>query len=213
MKIYCASDLHIGYEQSNYPKIEEFFNIVKENADELILCGDVFDLWRCPFNQIKTERSSTYNALLSVSKKVPTTVIWGNHDYKLWKKVRLPFRITDDFVSNNIYFCHGWRFDMNQRLGRILYGWLLNKFPSLYQSFLKKPSEMKMNEMEYTALSKKVHESVKNYIQEKDLNYLIMGHTHDPVADGKLFDCGDMIDSLSYVVIDDDVPRLERMLS
>jgi hypothetical protein len=53
MKIYCASDLHIGYENANYPKIEEFFDIVKDNADELILCGDVFDLWRCPFELIK----------------------------------------------------------------------------------------------------------------------------------------------------------------
>lgn len=73
MKIYCASDLHIGYEQANHQKIEEFFNIVKENADELILCGDVFDLWRCPFDIIKKERRSTYKALISVSKEVPTT--------------------------------------------------------------------------------------------------------------------------------------------
>lgn len=214
MKIYCASDLHIGYEKANYKKIEEFFNIVKEEKpSELILCGDVFDLWRCPFDNIKKDYRSTYRALISVSKEVPTTVIWGNHDYKLWKKVRLPIRVTDDFVSNNVYFCHGWRFDLNQRLGHILYGWLLNEFPSLYQSFFKKPSEIKMNEMEYTALSKKVHESAKTFIEKQGLSYLVMGHTHDPVADGKLFDCGDMIDSLSYVVIDNHrvAPRLERM--
>lgn len=213
MKIYCASDLHIGYEQANYQKIEEFFNIVKENADELILCGDVFDLWRCPFETIKKERRSTYKALLSVSQEVPTTVIWGNHDYKLWKKVKLPIRVTDDFVSNNIFFCHGWRFDLEQRLGHFLYGWLLNEHPYLYQSFFKQPSEIKKNEVEYNALSHIVHEVAKTFMQKQGLSYLVMGHTHDPVADGKLFDCGDMIDSLSYVVIDDKrvAPRLERM--
>lgn len=214
MKIYCASDLHIGYENANYPKIEEFFDIVKEEkANELILCGDVFDLWRCPFEIIKKERKSTYKALLSVSKHVPTTIIWGNHDYKLWKKVNLPIRVTDDFVWNNILFCHGWRFDMEQRLGRFLYGWLLNENPYVYQSFFRKPSEIKMNEMEYTARSKKVHEHAKIMIQKLRLNYLVMGHTHDPVEDGRLFDCGDMVDSLSYIVIDDQnvSPRLERM--
>lgn len=52
MKIYCASDMHIGYEYSNHLKIKEFFNIVKENADGLILCGDTFDLWRYPYHKI-----------------------------------------------------------------------------------------------------------------------------------------------------------------
>jgi UDP-2,3-diacylglucosamine pyrophosphatase LpxH len=53
MKIYCASDFHIGYKNSNYTKIKEFFELVIENADELVLCGDVFDLWRCPVELIK----------------------------------------------------------------------------------------------------------------------------------------------------------------
>ncbi|MDM7918857.1 MAG: hypothetical protein QUS12_06795 [Methanosarcina sp.] len=39
MKIYCASDFHIGYQDANYPKIKEFFELVKANAGELILCG------------------------------------------------------------------------------------------------------------------------------------------------------------------------------
>jgi hypothetical protein len=39
-----------------------------------------------------------------------------------------------------------------------------------------------------------------------------MGHTHDPIGnDGKLFDCGDMIDSFTYVIIENGKPRLERM--
>ncbi len=200
MKIYCASDLHIGYEQANYPKIEKFFDIVKEKADELILCGDVLDLWRCDFKTIKKERKSTYKALLSVAREVPTTIIWGNHDYELWKKVRLPMRITDDFVSDNIFFCHGWRFDVEQRFGNFLYGSLIEKFPYLYQKLFKKPSEITKEENKYNALSQKVHENAKKLMQKLELTYLVMGHTHDPLEDGKLFDCGDMIDSLSYVI-------------
>lgn len=87
MKIYFASDFHIGY-KGNYPKIKEFFELVTENADELVLCGDVFDLWRCPVDLIKTQEpmKSTYEALIATAKEVPTTIIWGNHDISCGKR-------------------------------------------------------------------------------------------------------------------------------
>jgi len=46
---------------------------------------------------------STYEALLSMAEELPTTIVWGNHDYKLWKKVKIPVQVTDSFVSNNTY--------------------------------------------------------------------------------------------------------------
>lgn len=219
MKIYCASDMHIGYEQTNYSKIEEFFNITKEKADELILCGDVLDLWRCEFKMIKKERKSTYEALLSVASEVPTTIIWGNHDYKLWRRVRLPIRITDDFVSHydgtNIFFCHGWRFDLEQRFGHFMYDWLIDKFPYLYQTIFKKPSELQKEENKYSALSNSIHEKAESFRQKLNLDYVIMGHTHDPLLETetkcRVGDCGDFIDSLSYIVIENGKPKLERM--
>jgi len=44
------------YKNSDYPKMKEFFELVKENANELVLCGDVFDLWRCPVEKIKNQK-------------------------------------------------------------------------------------------------------------------------------------------------------------
>ena len=204
MKIYCASDFHIGYENSNYPKMKEFFELVKENADELILCGDILDLWRCPIETIQSEEpmKSTYEALLLMTEKVPTTIIWGNHDYKLWKKVSIPVRVTDSFVSNNIYYCHGWRFDLQQRLGSWLYGWLVNKFPYLYQKFFKGPFELKIKGQEYELRNRRIHEKAREFVKKEGLDYLIMGHTHEPSdSDGKLFDCGDTNDNHTYVFI------------
>lgn len=214
MKIYCASDLHIGYEDTNYPKIKEFFELVKANADELILCGDVLDLWRCPIETIESKEpmKSTYEALLLVAGDVSTTIIWGNHDYKLWKKVKIPVQVTDSFVSNNIYYCHGWRFDIQQMFGHWLYGWLVDRFPYLYQKFIKTPLELKIEDKNYHLRIEKIHEKAREFIDKEGLDYLIMGHTHEPVGDdGKLFDCGDLIDSLTYVVIEDGKPRLEQM--
>ena len=213
MKIYCASDFHIGYEHANYSKIKEFLQLVKENADQLILCGDILDLWRCPVERIKKKEpmKSTYKALISVSKDVPTKIIWGNHDYHLEKKVKIPIGVSDDFKSKNIYYCHGWRFDLQQRFGYFLYGWLVNRFPYLYQKFFTKPFEIKKKEKEYSELSKQIHNEARAFIKKEKVKYLIMGHTHDPLAAGKLFDCGDMIDSLSYVIIDNGKPGLKRM--
>ena len=36
-----------------------------------------------------------------------------------------------------------------------------------------------------------------------------MGHTHVPVIQDKLINCGDFIDSTSYVILDDGVPELK----
>jgi|LGVF01.1.fsa_nt_gb UDP-2,3-diacylglucosamine pyrophosphatase LpxH len=213
MKIYCASDFHIGYEHANYSKMKEFFELVKENADELILCGDILDLWRCPIEKIRNTEplKSTYEALLSTALEVPTTIIWGNHDYQLWKKVRIPIRVTDHFVSNNIYYCHGWRFDLKQRAGQWLYRGLVNQFPYLYQKFFKHPFEIKTEVERYKLLSRMTHQIARDFIETNKVDYLIMGHTHDPLEDDKLFDCGDMMDSLSYVIVDNGKPKLEKM--
>ena len=213
MKIYCASDFHIGYEHANYPKIKEFLELVDENADELILCGDILDLWRCPIEKIRTTEplKSTYEALLSTALEVPTTIIWGNHDYQLWKKVRIPIRVTDDFVSNNIYYCHGWKFDLGQRAGQWAYKWLVHQFPYLYQKFFKHTFEIQTDAEKYKLYSMMTHQIARNFIETYEIDYLIMGHTHDPLEDYKLFDCGDMVDSLSYVIVDNGKPKLEKM--
>ncbi len=218
MKIYCASDLHIGYEGAHYPKIEEFFELVMDKADKLILCGDILDLWRCPIEKIKKEKKpkNAFNALQAVAEEVPTTYIWGNHDYQVEDKLKkkefkIKAKITDDFVLDNIYYCHGWRFDVQQRFAHFLYGWLVTNFPYLYQIFFKSPYELKEEEEEYSELSKKIHKEAKDFIKKNQVDYLIMGHTHDPYGKGKLFDCGDMVDSLSYVIVENGKPRRERL--
>lgn len=216
MKIYCASDFHIGYEHANYPKIKELLEIVKNSADKLILCGDILDLWRTTISEIKRKEpmKSTYSALLSTAQEVPTTYVWGNHDYSVWKsekEIEKYMKITDDFISNNIYYCHGWRFDLQQRFGYILYGWLVARFPVLYQLFFKKPYEIKEKEEKYSIFSSAVHNEARIFIKQKKVKYLIMGHTHDPLSDGSLMDCGDMVDSLSYIIIENGKPRLEKM--
>ena len=53
---------------------------------------------------------------------------------------------------------------------------------------------------------------ILEFLEKQRFNYLIMGHTHVPIADGRLFDCGDMIDHFTYVVINNGKPTLRRLI-
>lgn len=77
MKIYCASDLHLGYPDSNYPKIKTFLNLVQQNADQLILCGDIYDLWLCEYREIASQEpmKSCHELLLQTAEMVDTIFI------------------------------------------------------------------------------------------------------------------------------------------
>ena len=217
MKIYCASDMHIGYEYSNHLKIKEFFNIAKENADGLILCGDTFDLWRYPYhkilNTIKPDFEDVMSHLKQTAAEVPTTIIPGNHDYnlmKLWKDYgEYNVSIVDPFEKEGIYFCHGWKFDMMQRLGSIAYRWLVYRFPSIYQRFFKKPSQVLSPNDEPYSLSIEIHTEAEKYAQKHNLIHVVMGHTHIPIIKDPIIDCGDFVDSASYVILDNGVPELK----
>jgi len=215
MKIYCASDFHIGYDHDGYEKIDQFFEIAKEKADMLILCGDILDLWRCPIEKIQNDKKYkfTYKALLSTIKDVQTKYIWGNHDYKLQKILKIDAEIMDEDDIDSIYYCHGWRFDIQQRAGHFLYGWLMSRFPYFYQKFIETPFYIKVEADldRYKLLSKLIHEEAERFRKKKGFKYLVMGHTHEPLGKGKVFDCGDMIDSFTYVVITDGVPKLIKM--
>jgi UDP-2,3-diacylglucosamine pyrophosphatase LpxH len=217
MKLYCASDLHIGYENSNHQKIKQFFNIVRENADELILCGDVFDLWRYPYDKMIGKQKSDFEDIMSDLKKtaakVPTTIIPGNHDYdllKLWKNYHeYHVSIADPFEKEKIYFCHGWNFDVMQRFGSFAYGWLVLAFPSIYQRFFKKPSEMLLRNDVESPETIATHNEANQYALKNQLKYVVMGHTHIPVIQDRIIDCGDFVDSTSYVILDSGVPELK----
>lgn len=220
MEQICASDLHLGFEQTNYDKICKMFNIAESKADELILCGDTFDLWRYPVSKIdETTMVGFENALISLKEtanEIPVKIIQGNHDYNLQKvwdnKLRVYYNveISDSFYQGNIYFTHGWEFDITQRMCSFTYKWLVEKFPYIYQRFFKKPSQMGIPREDATCfLSEKVHIEAEEFALKNKLKYVIMGHTHIPMMFRHVVDCGDFVDSCSYVTISNKKPKIK----
>lgn len=207
---YCASDMHLGYEHANYEKTMQFFNRVEEKADELILCGDIFDLWRYPVKKIGKSTMAQFNDTIEimkrVTKEVPTMLIKGNHDYQLGKllgrnREGFKFIISDSFYRDNTYFTHGWQFSVRQKFGSFAYGWLTTRFPYIYQRFFKKPSETVQKRDYPSELSIKTHEKANSFAIQNHIDRIVMGHTHIPLIKHNVVNCGDFVDSCSYVII------------
>jgi len=219
MKQICASDLHLGYEHTNYDKVCKLLDIAESKSDGLILCGDTFDLWRYPVKNIPKTTMVPFKECLEktkeVAEEIPVKIIPGNHDYnlqKVWKDLRKDYNveITNSFYRGDIYFTHGWEFDVQQRFGSFAYEWLVTSFPYIYQKWFKKPSQMGLPKADIPySMSEKVHSEAEKFAIKNNLKYVILGHTHIPSIFSHVVDCGDFVDSCSYIVLEDKIPTME----
>ena len=96
-KIYFFSDAHIGL-NSNEVEIEKqkrilkFLDLVKSDASELFILGDLFDFWFEYKNIIPSIYNNIIEALFGITKSgIPVHFIVGNHDY--WMKDFFPTQI------------------------------------------------------------------------------------------------------------------------
>lgn len=220
MKIYAASDMHIGYEKANHEKIMKFFVGASIKADIVILDGDTFDLWRTPYRKmlfdIKPQFLDVMDALQQTAKKTKVIIIPGNHDYnlnQLWGLHKgYNVNIMEDIPLGSLVFTHGWQFDVMQRFGSFGYGWLVNRFPYLYQRYFKGPSQIVNRRSDIRSKRvRKIHNQASYYASIHKFEYIIMGHTHVPGIHGNVIDCGDFIDSCSYVEIDNGKPEIKYL--
>lgn len=152
---------------------------------------------------------SCYEDLIRTSEKVPTVYIRGNHDYK----IKVPeLNIVDNYLQEGIYYTHGWEFDVEQCIGSPLYSWIVKYFPSIYQKLFRSPFETISEHNVYTEQVIMIQAAAAHFAEKKGYEYLVFGHTHFPRMKGKLVNCGDFVDSGSYVVIEDGKPELKRMV-
>lgn len=217
--------MHIGYEKANHDKIIKFFVTASIKADLVILDGDTFDLWRTPYKKIlyniKPQFHAVMDALQRAGNMTRIIIIPGNHDFNL-KKIWgihegynidiMKDIIIRDPIHGSMIFTHGWQFDIKQRFGSFAYGWLVYKFPYLYQRYFKGPSQVIGPRSNVRSKQvRKIHDKAGKHARQHDFNYIVMGHTHVPGIHGKVVDCGDFIDSCSYVEIDNGKPELKYL--
>ncbi|UCB57143.1 MAG: UDP-2,3-diacylglucosamine diphosphatase [Candidatus Omnitrophota bacterium] len=85
MKIFI-SDLHLGDGSRTDDfhrdrEFLEFLEFVEEKAQELIILGDLFELWQADLDRALFRHGEIVNKLLSLRNKLKITYVIGNHDY------------------------------------------------------------------------------------------------------------------------------------
>lgn len=141
-KTLFISDIHMGAgkewdwfdieKESSY--LISFFEYVFErklkdnDVKELVLLGDIFDLWVCPhdqkphtFKQILNAQSKVVSAIKKMAKNVRTLYVNGNHDYQVTEQeITEAFSGTVKHIGNvyqrgNVLAEHGHQYALFNR--------------------------------------------------------------------------------------------------
>lgn len=126
-KIFCVSDTHFGAGRKNdffeTVAFHHFLEKVEREADELVLVGDIFELLQNEFLEIYIQHKVLLDHLFAVAKKVPTTLVVGNHDFLLSGFLNLekksssifggPIKLATEWKNEKrgIFAIHGQQFD------------------------------------------------------------------------------------------------------
>jgi len=229
MKVYIASDFHLKFEENaedtkRRERVLSFLDSIKDDADLLILNGDIFDLWFVWKKFIIKGYFPILHKLQQLREKgVRIVFIAGNHDF--WFKDFLTETLgievyKDDFCKTidgvNTFVSHGDRYTSNDLRYQIFRRMIRNKFimwifgnlhPDLALNIGKnmsrssrkqQPTDETLNKRERGLI-----QFAKNKLNETDL--VILGHSHIPKIEnfknGIYANAGDWIDNSSYLTM------------
>lgn len=238
--IFCISDLHLGDggSRDNFlPEKEKqllaFLDYVEEQHGELLILGDLFEMWQANWSRIFTTRER----LLDRFAAMGATYILGNHDADLYYFQGTPwlnhplFRNMVDEARRTIrgrsfQFCHGHQADeycsaLNPGWGRItaIYtglkedrhgGPMLDKYRTVEQKYLG-PLEWTVSLLKRLCGKPDRFTEINQLLLRKfTADYIIFGHTHfagHVQQDGRyLYNTGTWAERTnSFVRIDQDV--------
>jgi len=220
MRIFLASDLHIGSPNANYPKIHQFLDLVERGADEVILNGDIYELTTSQMKNITNTSpyKEVHQEIISLAKRKKVRIKPGNHDLTLTEHANLlaPIEIvTEDLTVEPFWIEHGHRFDIWLLWLLWRYGALTSWLPSIYQWLTrnKTPSFLKDKDLErYIQRVWNIHKRAlafaRTIARTKPYKGVIIGHTHFrsriQLPGCQLIDLGDfMAQECHYAVLKD----------
>lgn len=221
------SDIHLGTFNSQTNKL---LNFLEENTFERIfLLGDIIDIQQMEQNLFwKNEHNHVIQKIMKISKKVPVTYLYGNHDefLQLFEneyfgsiQIKEKERIKT-LKGENVLLMHGHQMDgfikscgFLYKLGDSLYS-LAIKINHYYNQLRKKLGK------EYWSLShflktkfKKVIQFINNFenlivqeAQKEQSQIVIAGHIHTSedkkIKDIRYLNCGCFTEYTSAVIED-----------
>ena len=227
----AASDFHI-YDDSKLDIIRKFVQRVDAlKPDILVYLGDVGDPWEETWDVIRETQSWKELGELNRRRRGQgLTNIWvkRNHDYSARRKYLAGAWMKPEYRADGFFFKHGWEFDwiwngfdciwnmpLFPGISPVAY-WLSTKFPRLsirlWSCLRALPCFNKGTPYQQKARGARddwnrrvglIHLRAMDYAQRAKVR-LVIGHTHCPmVYDDLLADDGDMVDSFSFLYIQD----------
>lgn len=121
--IVAVSDQHLGMETSDKAAFNRFLDQIRTDStvSDLVLLGDVVDMWRRDASGVFLENKDIVDKILSLQSKLQVHYVAGNHDYHVLKLQghSYPIKFTKELsISQSNVKCvfrHGYEFDEMQR--------------------------------------------------------------------------------------------------
>jgi len=222
VKRYIASDFHNGNKVSDYERVMGFLDLVDDDADEFLILGDWLELLWSNVSILTTV--SPYRDVIqkvkAIASKKPTKLVLGNHSWSLgaFASYIEPVVVAAPFSEDGAYFCHGHEFDWESFiLGTPVdpIWWSVNiaffTLP-LGLGFFLLNKILGTEEDVYHRGIEIIHERASKYALENGYHTVVFGHTHLPIIEERngvnLYNCGDQVDSYSYLVQENGVIEL-----
>ena len=236
MKFFIVSDSHFGLELPEFPdaeRRERFFNFlenIENEADCLVLLGDIFDFWFEYKSVIPKIYFDVLKRLSDFATKHRVIFVGGNHD--MWADGFLesigievyPEDFELEITGKRIFLAHGdvlRKTDLGGRLTRLIMGNRVSKF--LYRllhpdmgvalaHFVSRQSRVRSIREE---LKNPVHPTVHEILND-GYDAVIHGHIHYPLLKkfeyGIFMSTGDWLWHFTYGIVDDQGLTLKYFL-
>ncbi len=238
MKIYILSDSHFGSDNGKLPSNRreqlfiEFLNRVRDDADVLILLGDIFDFWFEYKHVIPNHFFRILKALDDFASSVETHFVAGNHD--LWVDgfiESLGIQVHRDclelkFENRRLFFAHGDKLRNTDLGGKTIRLLLSNRIsialfrlihPDLAYEIARFVSNSSRKRSSRTTLPKNPMPSAALQLFHEGFSLVALGHTHIPYLDyvegGIFLSTGDWYWNFNYAVVGDDGVSIRWYLS
>jgi len=236
LKIFIVSDSHFGLELPEFPDLERrerffsFLENIKNEADVLVLLGDIFDFWFEYKSVIPKIYFDVLKRLSDFTTNHRVIFVGGNHD--MWANGFLesigmevyPEDFELQFAGKKIFLAHGdvlRKTDLGGRLTRLIMGNRVSKFlyrllhPDLgvaLAHFVSRQSRVRsIREELKNPVNPTVHEILKD-----GYDAVVHGHIHYPLIKkfdyGIFMSTGDWLWHFTYGVIDEQGLTLKYFL-
>lgn len=238
MALYIFSDAHLGahspeLESLKKKKISDLCELVKKDADRLIILGDLFDFW---FEYKYTAPKEHYDVLFILSEVIKAGVkidyVSGNHDFWMddFFEKQMGIKLYRDelnleYDGKKLHLLHGDGLsakDSGYRLLKRIFRnrlniWLYRKLPPDWAYSLARAVSGKSREHTSQRDSQFVSD-YKNYALSKiqsGFDVVALAHLHLPILEnldrGTYINTGDFIEHFSYAKISQGKITLEYL--